>query len=67
MEQHTGDEIRELREEAGMTQTELAPLLGWKQSYLSQVETGKKPVNARTWLAVNCVLKHGGRRGANDG
>jgi transcriptional regulator with XRE-family HTH domain len=36
-----GQQIRKAREEAGITQTELAVKIGWKQPNISELETSK--------------------------
>ena len=40
----TGDELRALREEWGMSQRELATLLDYHQQTISEMERGKKAV-----------------------
>jgi transcriptional regulator with XRE-family HTH domain len=42
-----GDRIRRLRKRSGMTQMELAEMLGVNRSYLSQVEAGKRDPGLR--------------------
>ena len=37
-----GERVRHLRRKLGLTQVELAELLGIDRSYLSEIETGKK-------------------------
>ncbi len=44
--------LRDLREEAGMTQAALASLMGKQQSFVSKVERGERlldPVELRWW------------------
>jgi len=38
--------IRDLRRTRGMTQKQLADMVGVSKSYLSELETGKKPINS---------------------
>jgi transcriptional regulator with XRE-family HTH domain len=42
-----GDRVRRLRKRKGLTQLELAELLGVGRSYLSQVESGKRDPGLR--------------------
>lgn len=42
-----GKRVRELRGERGLTQIELAELMGIDRSYLSEIETGKKDPSLR--------------------
>jgi DNA-binding XRE family transcriptional regulator len=42
-----GKRVRQLRQERGWTQVELADLLGIDRSYLSEIETGKKDPSLR--------------------
>jgi transcriptional regulator with XRE-family HTH domain len=42
-----GKRVRELRQERGWTQVELADFLGLDRSYLSEIETGKKDPSLR--------------------
>ena len=48
----TGAEIRSLRTEKEMSQLNLADHLGISTSYLSQIETGKRTVNAKLLLRL---------------
>jgi transcriptional regulator with XRE-family HTH domain len=41
-----GAELRRVREEAGLTTTEVGAQLGWSHSKVSRIETSKAPVNA---------------------
>ena len=43
----TGDELRELRTNAGLSQSQLARLAGYDQSHICNVEAGRKGCNAR--------------------
>jgi len=42
-----GNRIRDLRRQRGLTQVELAEMLGVDRSYLSEIETGKKDPSLR--------------------
>jgi transcriptional regulator with XRE-family HTH domain len=47
--------LRELRETAGLSQSDLAGMLGWPQSKVSKLETGKQPPSTEdiaTWVRV---------------
>jgi transcriptional regulator with XRE-family HTH domain len=50
-----GPKLRQLRERAGLSQTELAPLIGLKEiskGYISEIESGKKIPRAETILRI---------------
>jgi len=47
-----GEAIRHFREQAGMTQTELAELVGIRQSYLSELENGHANEQVRRLIAL---------------
>ena len=47
-----GEAIRHFREQAGMTQTELAELVGIRQSYLSELENGHLNEQTRRLIAL---------------
>ena len=47
-----GEAIRHFREQAGMTQTELAELVGIRQSYLSELENGHVNEQVRRLIAL---------------
>jgi transcriptional regulator with XRE-family HTH domain len=50
-----GPKIRQLRERAGLSQMELAPLIGLKESskgYISEIESGKKIPQAEMILKI---------------
>jgi predicted transcriptional regulator len=49
------DDIRTIRRELGMTQTELAEALGVSQGTVSRMEAGDIPVNKRTALALRAL------------
>jgi transcriptional regulator with XRE-family HTH domain len=48
--------LREIREAKGLTVEQLADAVGMSKSYLSEIETGKKTVNARRIEAFAKVL-----------
>ena len=52
-----GDRVRRLRKEKGITQLELAELLGVGRSYLSQVERGKRDPGLRLVKSIADGLK----------
>ena len=47
-----GEAVRYFRERAGMTQTELAELVGIRQSYLSELENGHANEQVRRLIAL---------------
>jgi transcriptional regulator with XRE-family HTH domain len=47
-----GDRVRRLRKAKGITQLELAELLGVGRSYLSQIERGKRDPGLRLVKAI---------------
>jgi len=47
-----GEAVRYFRERAGMTQTELAELIGIRQSYLSELENGHANEQVRRLIAL---------------
>lgn len=49
------DAIRQTRRELGVTQAELAALLGLNQSTISRLERGALEVDARTALALEAL------------
>ncbi|MDX3885567.1 MAG: helix-turn-helix transcriptional regulator [Sphingomonas sp.] len=50
-------DVRSIREALGISQVELATKLGLHQSTVSRLETGAMPVDARTALALDMLLK----------
>ena len=42
-----GKQIKELREKAGMTQADLAKVIGVDHSNISQIETGERGLNVK--------------------
>lgn len=51
--------IKEMREAAGLTQTQLAAAIGWRQDRFSLLETGKRRLTYETALKIAKVLKCG--------
>ncbi|AHE52610.1 helix-turn-helix domain-containing protein [Sphingomonas sanxanigenens] len=49
-------DIRDMRRRIGVTQTELAALLGLNQSTISRFEGGSLPVDDRTLLALEALI-----------
>ncbi len=52
---HLGSKLRRLRIQAGLSQTELAPLIGLQESskgYISEIENGKKIPPAETIVRI---------------
>lgn len=49
--------LRELREQAGLTQTELAARLGRNQSYVTRYETSRRRVDFAELLGILKALK----------
>ena len=47
-----GQAVRHFREQAGLTQTELADLVGLRQSYLSEIEAGKVTEQTQRLVAL---------------
>lgn len=52
MKERLGSEIRLLRKQAGMTQKELANILGLSEMTVVSVETGKKNVGIDNYVSV---------------
>lgn len=48
--------IRAIRINAGLTQEEMAKKLGIRQSWLSQIECGRRPVSARVRIRTAQVF-----------
>ena len=47
-----GNRVRDLRQKRGLTQVELAEMLGVDRSYLSEIETGKKDPSLRVLKTI---------------
>jgi len=52
-----GSEISRLRKEAGMTQKQLAKLVGVTERFVEEVETGKKVLNSELIVRVSKALR----------
>lgn len=52
------EELRALRKRAGLTQGQLAEVVGLSQGYIGEMERGEKPIEKRTELAVLFVTGH---------
>ncbi len=50
--EHFGKKLRILREHQGMTQKELAQLLGFSRDHVSSLETGRKIPHARLVVRI---------------
>lgn len=48
-------DVRSVRQELGLSQSELGAKLGLNQSTISRFETGELPVDERTRLALEAV------------
>jgi transcriptional regulator with XRE-family HTH domain len=48
----TPTEFREARHKLGLTQAQMAEALGYKRLHISQMETGKSPIQRTTELAM---------------
>ena len=51
-----GMNIKETRKALGLSQTDLAKMLGISGSLLSRMESGEQPVNLRTILAMEALV-----------
>jgi transcriptional regulator with XRE-family HTH domain len=49
-------DIKETRKALGLSQTDLAKMLGISGSLLSRMESGEQPVNLRTILAMEALV-----------
>jgi DNA-binding XRE family transcriptional regulator len=54
---HFGKQIRERREKAGLTQTELAKEVSISRGYLSQIEAGQRQVSLHVALKLASMLQ----------
>ncbi|SMF70471.1 helix-turn-helix domain-containing protein [Allosphingosinicella indica] len=52
-----GDELRQLRKAAGLTQGELAKRLGLTETFIGMMERGAKPIELRTQLAARQIVQ----------
>ena len=55
----TGDELREMREAAGLTQAALADMLGVKQSTVYRWEHGQRGISGQVARHVRLILEGG--------
>ncbi|MCB9459641.1 MAG: helix-turn-helix transcriptional regulator [Anaerolineaceae bacterium] len=55
--QEVGQQIRNAREDIGMSQQELADKLGTRQAYISDLEKGKTEPNVSTLIKLGHFLK----------
>lgn len=57
----TGSELKEARQNAGITQKQLAELLGYKghagESTVQNWEYGKQPIPSKYWRELSKILK----------
>lgn len=53
----TGEELRSIREEHGLTQRAIGDLLGYHANYISRLETGKEKITQRFDKLVRYVLR----------
>ncbi|MBE9224093.1 helix-turn-helix transcriptional regulator [Phormidium sp. LEGE 05292] len=53
----TGEEVRRLRTEKGLSVTKLAELAGLAKSMVSMIETGKRPITAQTQKRLTQALE----------
>jgi transcriptional regulator with XRE-family HTH domain len=51
-----GEKIKALREERGLTQGDLAALIGVTQGRISHCESGKRPVSLKMAVKITCAL-----------
>ena len=51
------NKIRQFREQAGLTQLDMAKRLGISESYYCQLETGKRRLSLDNALQISSVLK----------
>jgi len=52
-----GKNIKRLRDEKGLSQTDLGKILGVEQAYISLLETGKRKANNRMKFALSNIFK----------
>lgn len=53
----TGAELKELRHAAGLTQRELAAMVGLHRNTLARLERGEWPIGWRLALELQCVTE----------
>jgi transcriptional regulator with XRE-family HTH domain len=52
----TGEQMRAVRQANGLTQVQLAEMLGVGQGYVADMETGRRRISRRTALAFVAVI-----------
>jgi transcriptional regulator with XRE-family HTH domain len=52
----TPEEFLAARKDLGLTQPQLAGVLGWTQSHISRVENGREPIQQTGALAMQALL-----------
>lgn len=52
-----GDNIKRLRTEKGLSQTDLGKILGVEQAYISMLERGRRKPNNRMIFALGNIFK----------
>ncbi len=55
----TGAELREARQMLGLSQGQIAELLGYRQEHISLMETGRQSIQRPTEIAVRAMLAFG--------
>lgn len=55
----TAAEFRAIREKLGLTQAQLAAVLGVRQEHISRCQTGKEPISPLIALAMRAIDKLG--------
>lgn len=61
-----GDEIKEIRHKAGLTQKEFAAEIGVSGKLVEMMEQGAKPCSSRTELTINLWRKVNTKKAAQD-
>lgn len=54
----TGEDIKKLRKQAGLTQKELGKMVGIGQSQISDFENGRRRLSKINGIAIECVLNN---------
>ena len=52
------EELKALRMKAGLSQAELAQLIGMSRVTIGLMERGEAPIEKRTAIAARCILEH---------
>lgn len=55
--------LHHARKLLGMSQSGLANELGWSVKQVSNLETGARPIQKQTELAIECLLRRAGKWG----